>query len=304
MTLPNFLVIGAAKSGTDALCAYLDQHPDVFISAIREPNFFVAEGQPCIPYRGPGDRDAYQALGQWVWNLNDYAVLFANRAERALGEGTAHYLYFPSAAHSIKAHIPDARLIAILRHPADRAYSAYNMLYGDGREHLADFSEALAAEAQRARCGYEPLYRYVDMGFYARQLRVYNQLFRSDQLRVVLYDDFLKSPDGMLRDLFGFLGVDPDFEPDTRERHNVSLVPRHYALHRVIAGNYPLKRFLKEVLPVALRRRLKYRAGRRNMRRPPPLDPVIRARLMEIFRADMLELQDLLDRDLSGWLAV
>src|SRR5262245_5376239 len=140
MTLPNFLVIGAAKCGTDALCRFLGQHPQIFMCPNREPNFFVAEGQAEVPYCGPGDRDAFESNDMWVARLDRYEALFADAtAETAIGEGTAWYLYFESAAKRIRQLVGDARLVAVLRNPIDRAYSAYTMLLGDGREAFFDF---------------------------------------------------------------------------------------------------------------------------------------------------------------------
>jgi hypothetical protein len=303
MTLPNFLVIGAAKSGTDALCAYLAQHPEIYMSPNREPNFFVAEGQEQIPYCGPGDREAFEALDMWICSLERYEQLFeAAAGYNAIGEGTAWYLYFPEAAERIKRHIPHARLVAILRNPAERAYSAYSMLLGDGRESLSDFSQALAAEGKRAKGGWDPLYRYVDMGFYAKQLRNYFHLFSNEQVKCCIYDDFVEHPANVLHEIFQFLAVDPSFTPDTSRRRNVSMVPRSRTFHRLITGSYGLKQAMKRVLPTPIRRSIRGRLVAHNLRRPDPLDPAIRARLVEIFRPDVVELEALIGRDLSAWL--
>lgn len=303
MTLPNFLVIGAAKCGTDALCRFLGQHPDIYMCPNREPNFFVAEGQREIPYRGPGDRDAFEALDMWVSTLDQYEQLFAGvGGQTAIGEGTAWYLYFDAAAERIKRYISEAKLVAVLRNPVDRAYSAYTMLLGDGRETLGDFAQALAAEPERTRRNWDPLYRYVDMGFYARQLRGYRRRFDPAQIRTFVYDDFNARPLDVVQDIFRFLGVNDRFVPDTSTRHNVSMVPRHRSFHQLVAGAYPLKQALKAVVPAGIRRPLKQRILSHNLQRPSPLDPAVRRQLVDVFRSDILELQELLGRDLSAWL--
>jgi hypothetical protein len=303
MTLPNFLVIGAAKCGTDALCKFLGQHPDIYMCPNREPNFFVAEGQPEIPYRGPGDRAAFEALAMWISSLDDYERLFAGVAgQKAIGEGTAWYLYFEAAAKRIKQYIGQPKLIAILRNPVDRAYSAYTMLLGDGRETITDFARALAAESDRMTGNWDPLYYYVDMGFYAKQLRRYRELFDDSQLKTYVYDDFNTRPAEVVQDMFRFLGVDERFVPDTSARHNVSMVPRNHLVHHLVAGEYPLKQALKSVLPVGLRRSVKHNLLAPNLRRPSPLRPEVRQQLVEIFRADVLQLEDMIGRDLSAWL--
>lgn len=303
--MPNFIVIGAAKAGTDALCSYLDQHPDIFMSPNKEPMFFVADGQTEIPYRGPGDREVLARFEHWVPTLDRYRDLFAGvTTEKAIGEGSTWYLYDEQAPNRIQAQVPQARLIAVLRNPVDRAYSAYTMLLRDGRESLGDFARALEAEDERVRRGWEPIWHYRRMGLYSQQVRRYQDLFPADQLRFVIYDDFNARPGDVLTDLFRFLGVDAAFEPDTSQRHNVSLVPRHQTYHRLVAGQNRLKSILKPLLPSGLRQRLRENlTAQEEMVAPPRLDPTRRAHLIELFREDILELQDLLARDLSVWLS-
>jgi len=299
--MPNFLVIGAAKSGTEALCNYLGQHPDVYMCPHREPTFFEAEGRPEVPYRGPGDV-AWLAPQMWTSSLAAYEALFADATETAIGEGTASYLYSEDAPARIRRYVPDMRLIAILRNPVDRAYSAYSMMRGTGREPITHFADALAAEDDRRAEQWEPIWHYVRMGLYTRQVERYYQVFDRAQLRVVLYDDFTDRPGGVLRELFGFLGVDHGFAADTSTRYNVSLVPRRSRVHALTVGPIALRAALKAVVPRRLRERVQHRVRARSLVRPAPLDPAVRAQLVDVFRPDVLELQGLLDRDLSAWL--
>jgi hypothetical protein len=107
----------------------------------------------------------------------------------------------------------------------------------------------------------------------------------------------------VLAELFAYLGVDEAFVPDTTARHNVSLVPRSSRLHRLTVGRFAPRRAAKAVVPARVRRRLQRRIQAQNLVRPDPLEPALRARLLETFRPDVLALQDRLGRDLSGWLA-
>ena len=301
MTMPNFLVIGAAKCGTDSLCNYLGQHPDIFMSPNREPNFFVAEGQDTIPYRGPGDVVALKDM--WTANLADYQSLFSGvTTETAIGEGTAWYIYYEDAPIRIRHHIPQAKLIAVLRNPVDRAYSAYTMMLRDGREPLDDFAAALDAEDERVARSWEPIWYYKRMGFYCNQIKRYYETFDRDQVRVVIYDEFNSDPLPVLKDLFHFLAVDDGFVSDTSRRTNVSLVPRHRRLHHAVAGEYPLKTALKKLVPQRMRQAMKEPLVNRNLTRPTPMGDEVRARLIEIFRDDIGATQDLIGRDLSHWL--
>jgi hypothetical protein len=303
MTMPNFLVIGAAKCGTDALCTYLGRHPCIYMSANREPMFFSAEGRKEIPFQGPGDRKTLKDWNSWINTLALYQALFSGVSrETAIGEGSTWYIYDEKACSRIYQHIPDAKLIAILRNPADRAYSAFNMLIRDGRESTADFAAALAAEDERVDALWEPIWHYRRMGFYYAQLKRYYHTFASEQIRVVLYDDFNTKPRDVMRDLFLFLGVDAQFEVNTLLRPNVSMVPKVAVVHRFVAGDHLLKAAVKTVLPAGFRQRVKARLMAPNLKKPAPMSPHLRRHLTDIFRPDILQLQDLIHRDLSRWL--
>jgi hypothetical protein len=303
MTMPNFLLIGAAKCGTDALCDYLSQHPKVYVSANKEPNFFVAEGQPKIPYRGPRDRDVLTGFDSWISTVEDYRALFDGvTTERAIGEGSTWYIYDESAPGRIRCHVPHARIIAILRNPVDRAYSAFTMMLRDGRETTTDFGRALAMEDGRVQDRWEPLWHYRRMGFYHAQVKRYYDAFGPARVRVVLHDDFVARPRDVMRDIFGFLEVDDGFEPDTTRQLNVSSVPRSLAVQRFVTGRNPIKAIAKAVAPDDLRQRIKEKLVHSTLTKPAPLAPELRQQLAGVFREDVLQLQDLLGRDLSRWL--
>ena len=303
MTMPNFLVIGAAKCGTDSLCNYLGQHPQIYISPSREPNFFVAEGQPEIPYTGPGDRVALDSMNMWVSTLDRYESLFAGvSSEKAIGEGTTWYIYDEGAPQRIWQHIPHAKLIAVLRNPVDRAYSAYTMLLRDGRETIGDFARALDAEDERTRRRWEPMWHYTKLGFYTHQLKRYYNTFEPSQMYVIVHDDFSAQPAKVVKDVYRFLEVDDQFTPDTSTRYNVSLVPKHLGVHALVAGEHPAKTAAKALLPVKIRQAMKQRVVERNLTRPVPMDAEVRQRLVTLFRADILALQEMIGRDLSTWL--
>lgn len=295
--MPNFLVIGAAKSGTTALHRYLKQHPRIFMSTPKELRFFPFENQR-PDFRGPGD--AIDATTM-ITSIEDYRAHFAAAADYpARGEASPLYLYFPQAAERIRHHIPDAKLIAILRHPADRAYSQYMMKRRDGREPLS-FHEALAAEEQRIADGWSHHWHYRRRGFYAVQLKRYFDLFRREQLRVFLYEDYVTDPIGFMQDIFRFLDVDDTFVPDMSVRHNESKMPRSRALQVFLTEQRFAKNLFKPLLPARWSRRIGDRLRRQNLTKPP-LPENLRRHLIEVYREDILELQGMLGRDLSHWL--
>lgn len=149
--LPTFLVIGAAKAGTTSLYHYLGQHPQVFMSPVKEPGFFALEGHP-LDFRGPGDEWLRQAT---TTTLEAYQKLFEGvRDEPAVGEASVLYLHHHAAPEAIARYVPDVKLVAVLRDPVERAYSAFLYQTRNGREPLADFEEALRAEPRRIADGW------------------------------------------------------------------------------------------------------------------------------------------------------
>lgn len=297
--LPNFLVIGAAKSGTTALWSFLRQHPQVFMPDLKEPHHFAFEPDRAAPvFRGPGatiQRDA-------VTDSAAYRALFADAGQaEAVGEASALYLYLPDAAHRIRVAIPDARLVAVLRQPADRAFSSYLHLKRQGREPAPTFEAALERESARIADGWGFLWRYRDLGHYPGQLRAYLDRFGSEQLLVHLYDDLLRDPLGVMQRTYAFLGIDASFAPDVSGRTNVGGVPRRGWRGRLLGRASPVRRAVSTVVPARLRRRAGALADRQALQREA-IPPATRQRLTDEFRDEIQELAELLGRDLGAWL--
>jgi hypothetical protein len=305
MSLPNFLIIGAAKAGTNALYHYLRQHPQVYMSPWKEPKFFAFESEADLGFRAANGRDA-PVNASVILDQAEYEELFddASDGELARGEASTHYLYVEKSPRRIKALIPDAKLIAVLRNPVDRAFSSYQHLVRDDLEPL-DFGAALDAEAQRIAEHYAYLYRYTDMGFYSEQLDRYEKTFPENQLCVLLYDDLRSDPEGTCRRIFSFLGVDEDFVPDMSGEYNRSGVPKSRLMHRLINPSAPMKRRLWNVTPRFARERLldaQTKIVNRNLQRQTMPEPE-RDRLRDVFREEVGRLETRLGRDLSHWLA-
>lgn len=306
MTMPNFLVIGAAKSGTTALYKYLGQHPEIYMSPYKEPHFFAFEGEK-LDFRGPRDR----AMMRYM-TINDagrYRALFDGVAdESAIGEASPMYLYIPGTAERIKKHIPDAKLIVVLRNPVDRAYSNFLHMIRDNREPCAEFAEALADEERRIEENWYASWHYKQMGFYHEQLKHYFELFGRERISVYLHEDLNFDTTATLQDMFRFLGVDDSFVPDVSVRYNESGVHKRKSLKRVhtyLLKPDAVKAAIKPFIPLRLRRSviasLVGRIRTRNLVKPSYPEEV-RARLAEDYRDDILKLEALIGRDLSAWL--
>lgn len=301
MTMPNFLIIGAMKSGTTALYYHLEQHPEIYMSPVKEPNFFACEGERTMT-RLPGDPIGVSRAS--VTDVESYRELFAKASgEKALGEASHSSLYSPKAPTNIQRHIPGAKMIVILRNPAERAYSHFLHSVRTGVEHTTDFARALEEEHSGEREG-RHLQDYVGWGLYHAQLQRYYEMFEASNIRVYLHEDLKDAPRETVRDVFRFLEVDDAFVPDTSLKRNISGDPRNRVLDRLLRGQHPLKSALKLRLPA----RMRWRASEvvdalktRNLALPPPMPPEARHHLVEVYREDIGRLQALIGRDLSAW---
>lgn len=308
--MPTFLVIGATKGGTTSLYHYLDQHPDIYMShPVKEPKFFAAEENSVVRENGA---KGWRLSSGHITELANYQALFqGSTRERARGEASPQYLYYPEVPQRIWQRLPEVELIAILRHPVERAYSAFLHQTRDGMETHLDFAAALVDEPKRIQEGWSPLYHYRAQGFYYEQLTRYYQLFAADKIHVYLYDDLKKDPLGLMRNIYKDVGVDANFSPSLEVQHNISGVPKNRALHRIhgfFKGSYrsPLKEVGKRLLPQqfrgALRRRTVQGLEKHNLAKPS-LEPAVREALQAAYREDIQKLQGLIDRDLSSWLS-
>ncbi len=298
MALPNFLIVGAAKSGTTSLYHYLRQHPQVFMpEQIKETLFFC--GLTARHFPGPGGHYADRAVETW----EEYKQLFGDAgACIARGEACVAYLYFHRATISrILEHLGrDVKIVISLRNPVDRAYSNYLHHVRDGIEPLA-LEEALESAPQRQTEGWWWGFQYVDLGRYYEQVKAYWDTFGGEQIQVLLYEDLATDTGGVVQRLFQFLEVEDTFRPHLSLRYNATGVPRHRLLHDLLVKPNPIKEVAKKVLPIRLRAYLRTRYYQDYLVKPP-LSSETRNRLAAAYREDVLKLQALIQRDLSHWL--
>jgi hypothetical protein len=285
MVWPNFLVIGAAKSGTTFLYHYLAQHPEIFMSRIRTGYFgYCSDSTPRYLWGTTIDPDRFP-----ITNEADYLALFDGvTTERAIGEVSALYLGTSLAPVAIRRQLPDVRLVAILRNPIDRAYSGYQMHLRNLRTHMS------VAEA------FEPDRHWVQAGMYYAMLRRYFDFFDPAQIKVFLFDDLKADPAGLLRNLYRFLDVDEQFVPASPEVKNPGGTPRNRALTKIANVLRPAA---TKGLPTSVRHAISRHVHAALFRRAPPLPLEIRHRLRAIYQPDVTQLSTLLGLDLeTRWL--
>jgi len=301
MTLPNFLVIGVAKAGTTALYEALKLHPQIYMSPIKEPGFFTFVDSPLV-LSGPGVA-VYRT--RIIADRTTYEQLFAGATDHiAIGEASQHYLscWHPErTADNMKKLIPAVKLIAILRQPADRAYSSFAHRVQIGNEQERDFRKMLIAAARPERRQWLS-YRCKNDGFYYTNLKPYFDQFSREQLRIYLYEDWNSKPQQVLTDIFRFLGVEEQITSAMTQRQNETTWVRNQTLAELLHPSHLIQRGLARLLPRTGLKRVVATVKAWNQRKPPPLDPQLRSELTAVYRDDILQLQELIGRDLSHWL--
>jgi len=308
MPWPNFLIIGAVKSGTTSLYHYLQQHPQIYMSSVKEPRFFALHGEQFEESRYDqfSIADFKRHAAESIINRDDYLTLFRDvKDEKAIGEASPIYLYSPQAAARIYRQIPRARLIAVLRNPPDRAYSHFLMRLRMRRVQTTDFLQALALEKSDDDSRPWTMPQYIRYGFYDTQLQRFLKIFPASQLRVFMYED-LRNPLTTLREIFRFLEVDENFQPNISTRYNTAAAKLKNPLWRVVVNAAPIsiRTKLEYVLPPSVFRWYMSRRSRnlRESNKESQCPPEAREKLRPIFREHILRLQDLIHRDLSAWL--
>lgn len=292
LTLPNFIVIGAAKAGTTALYHYLAEHPDVFMSPVKETNFFgygVDAGGRLLY----GDPEVHRFP---IKSLAQYQQLFvAAGGASAIGEASPMYLECPQAAGRIRELLPAVRLICSIRHPVDRAYSNY-LMYLRRRGKRFDPEVEFTRTAAWAR----PDSRHMGLGFYHEQLSRYFDAFPREQIHVILFEDLTRDALGTVREVYRFLGVDPGFAPDLATPHAVGGMPASPFLEGVLTRS-PLMAAVRPLVPKRAANWIR-RLRNRNLKKAPSLPAELRQELTAPFREDIAKTSALIRRSLSHWL--
>lgn len=294
---PDFFIVGAQRAGTTSLYTYLNGHPDIFMPEIKEPHFFarVEQGREIL---------LRSLLSKVVTSEREYLELF-KKAEPGLvlGEASPFYLYDPDAPQRIKEKAPDARIIALLRDPIERAHSSYLVARLEGHESYP-FDEAVRKDHARPRKGLGVSHLYVELGLYYEQVSRYLETFGPERVRVYLYDDIASNARHVVQDVCEFLGVpfsDGGFF-DPTQKHGGYKVPRN-ALVNVVMSHSRLRSLALALTPRPI---LTFLRDRYLFVEPPKpsITPEARQFLLSIFREDVQRLETLIGRDLSSWLEI
>ncbi len=288
--IPNFFIVGTPKAGTTSLYFYLEEHPEIFMSPIKETNYFS--------YNEIKEQKLYYNE-EYIKTPDDYMNQFAGvKDEKAVGEASVSYLYYPSVPGKVKAFNPESRIIMVLRNPVDRGFSHYLMdkRLGFVKTSLKDIVERKDHSRQK-NLYYQ---QYISLGCYYEQVKRYLDTFGKERVKILLYEDIVTNIGEVVKDIYSFLEVAPDYKAGTDKKHNTFLAPKNPLIEKLYASKF-FRVIVKKIFGNSLQAKIKNIFFQKEKK--PELDPRLKASMLEIFRDDIQKTSELIGRDLSKWLS-
>ena len=300
--LPDFLLVGAAKSATSSLYSYLDQHPKIVMASEKESWFFSF-------YKNPPQYDSPGKLSNLISELDAYLKLYDGaEANQILGDACPSYLYtYEDTIRNIRQlysadALANLKIIISLREPVSRAYSQFYTFKRKVQEPLA-FTQAIQESTviQRMQGNWNIFYDYPGFSMYSKQVEAFQQAFGKERVLVLLFEDIHADTAAVCRTIFSFLEIDPDFIVDDRLKHNS--ITGEPSLKWLVAGLFSrnkYKRMISALIPKQLRMFLLYIIVKPLLKRKPMEENTLK-QFSDYFKQDIVKLEELTGRDLSSW---
>jgi len=307
----NFFLIGAAKAGTTSIYNYLQQHPDVFLSPVKEPNYFskdidVSKFTPLYKKNNLIDPEEYfnhKPLKPlhltFIRKPAHYQMLFGHvQNESVIGECSTSYLYSQLAAKNIFQYNPKAKIVAVLRNPVERAFSHYLMALRYGYTSLS-FRQALEKDISKEPKGWGISELFIELGLYYEQLKRYFDIFPSDQIKIIIFDDFRNASEMIIHNLFDFLDIKKIELQEISEKHQAKS-PKYPKLNN-FASKTGLKKAVKSISSNTLVHKM---VSGLYSEKKVEICKEDKTFLLNIFLEDIEKTSQLIKRDLKMWLKI
>lgn len=309
---PNFFIVGAAKAGTTALHSILSLHSQIYMSPVKEPNYFSKDIYPdnltdylkkksrnnAIEYDKRGDIISKHKL--FVKNIDDYLTLFENATNehKILGEASVSYLFSRQAASKIYNFNPLSKVLILLREPIDRAFSHYLMDLKVGNTKNENFLEAVLQDFKSEKeLKWDSSHLYVELGLYYQQIRRFLKLFPKESVLIIKYDDFKKDSLNTVKCIQEFLGVEYEHINTGRKKNTAKLPKNRFA--KYLLNNSFLKKYFKKTLSAELANYFKTSLlSDKNM---PSVEDYNVDDLIPFFKSDVINIHNNMNVDLRSW---
>ena len=300
---PDFYVVGAAKAGTTALYNWLRGHSDVFFPTVKEPGYFAYLDRPAAPARGPYDPHYVSKI---TTDSAAYASLYVDANGRLSGDASPVYLIDKNAASRIAAARADAKIIAILRDPVDRAFSQFLHHVRDCLEPCRTFKDALDAECSRMSNGWSWGHGYSSQGHYAPQIQRYLTAFQRSQILFLEFESLQLEPENCWRRICEHLDLKyrPMLENErVNETSSISTVCNRPRITRALRHPGLIQAMTKIIIPASLRKHLRQMLEGKG-RAVPKLTHEIRNELASRYHHERRRIEMQTGLELEHWTSV
>lgn len=304
ITLPDFLIVGAARAGTTFLYQTLCNHPEVFMPEEKEPMFFYNWNKP-LPYcYNPEFIESF-----WViHNLKEYSVTYKKAKNHQLcGEASTWYLTeYETVISNIKElygdQIDKLKIIIVLRNPVTRLTSHFLKKASEEKEYLS-IEEAVSEKIlkQRAIQNITPSYQYINQGMYSKQVEAYLNDFRN--VKVYVFEEVFKDVQSYVKDVFEFLEIDFNKKIVEPKIVNASGMPKNKVtsfFNKILFRQSILKTLIKSMFPLKQRKKLKLRL-KSYLVKKQPIEKKVIDQLYNVYKEDVSNLEKILNRSLDIW---
>lgn len=284
----DIMIIGAQKAGTSSLKKYLAQYPDFCTHDTLEFTYFVNNDEYEEGYEG-----SFQRHFQSYKEGNKIVA-------KSVG-----IMYLPESLKRLKEHNPDVKVVIVLRHPVERAYSAYWYARRYGWETIEVFEESIKADQSRfnGRWLAKRFCDYIERSDYFKHIYRIYKIFDPAQVHIILTDEMNKDTVGVCKSIMEGFGYDASPSIDVRQKYNRSALPKYNLLTQMFTDKNPMKKFIKVIIPSSVGKKIKRAVIKMNEREftPPPIRRETRAELLEYFKEGNEKLSKLIKKDLSYW---
>ena len=289
---PNFFIVGAPRSATTSLYEYLNKHPQIIMSKIKEPHFF--------------GKDLFDP--KFIRNEKDYLSLFQVENQKIIGEASVWYLYSKYAAEEIQKFNPDSKILISLRNPNEMIFSLHFQHVRSGFQKTSNFEKAIKEQNKKPvknRISFRENINYFESAKYSEQIKRYQKVFDPNQIKIVLFDDIVVDTAKIYREILQFLEVDPDFLPEfpiLNKRKNT----RNKYLDTVVWNLRRMRSSIKKTNSTYFKSMSKIWYFSQNLNQGAEtrerIDTRIPSELKSYFKNEIKVLGEIINRDLNSWL--
>lgn len=281
---PNFFIVGGSKCGTTNISYHLNEHQEVFVSELNEPYYFCRFDVP-ENFERPS----------MIKDEEKYLELFENaKNHKAIGEATSAYLHCPHAASEIKKCFPDSKIIISVRNPIEKAHSSYfsyKFMHPDDRS----FLEMINWQEQQRHEKEFFIYNFIQAGFFSENIKRYQNEFSSDNIKILIFEDYIKNEHEHINSILRFLGIDKPINL-TDQPKGAYRVPQN-KISGFLLGNSRFRKVATKIIPTVQRQKFGDKFFLKQTQKPNMLSNE-RERLKEIYEAEVNNLEELLGRKL------